>query len=361
MCHEAIHASPDLQEEWVGVRNVNGDEMFWAGSGRYAIKATNDKAGRGTSNDEVNIDELRTQTNWKAWSSLSKTTMAVPNSQLWAMSNAGDDTAEVLTQLRAAALAGADASICIMEWSGADNCEIDDWEQIAQANPGMGYTVQADAIATAMATDPPGVFRTEVLCQFVQNLDEAISGAGWKACADPTATLDGYRDRIAVGFDISPDERHCTLVAAAKLPDGRVRVEAVRAWTSTDAAFDELPGLLDRIKPVATAWFPVGPGAAFATLLRPLGGSAEMKGAAVAEACQGLADAVRGGRVLHSDDPLINAHVTGAQKLPSGDGWRFTRRGGSGHVDGAYATAGAVFAALTMPERQVPSIRVISY
>src|SRR5260221_11490330 len=65
MCQETIHDAPDLEEEWGDVRNVNGDEMFWAGGGpdlpakrrcRYAIKAFNRRAGRGGSNDEVNVD-----------------------------------------------------------------------------------------------------------------------------------------------------------------------------------------------------------------------------------------------------------------------------------------------------------------
>ena len=81
----------------------------------------------------------------------------------------------------------------------------------------------------------------------------------------------------------------------------------------------------------------------------------------VAEICQGLADLARGRRVVHADQDLLNAHVQYASKLPSGDGWRFTRKGGgeTGHVDAAYAAAGAVNLALTMPPPRRAQIRIV--
>jgi len=68
----------------------------------------------------------------------------------------------------------------------------------------------------------------------------------------------------------------------------------------------------------------------------------------VAQACQGLADLVTGRQVLHPGDPLLDAHIAGSKKLHQGDGWRFVRRG-AGHVDAAYAAAGAIHVALTVP------------
>src|SRR5258708_36771766 len=76
MCQETIHDCPDLEEEWGRVRNVNGDEYFIASGCRYAIKSANRPAGRGGSNDEVNIDELREQTDWRTWSPASTHTPA---------------------------------------------------------------------------------------------------------------------------------------------------------------------------------------------------------------------------------------------------------------------------------------------
>jgi hypothetical protein len=360
MALDTAQASADLNAELAQVRRVNGDEWFkLASGGRYKIAAANRKAGRGLSIDELNIDELREQRSWDAWSALSKTTMARSNSQIWCMSNAGDDESVVLNQLRDAALSGRDPSIGLFEWSAPDGCELDDTAAWRQANPGLGHTVSEAAIRTALATDPPNVFRTEVLCMKVDQLDGAIDLAAWNHCTDAAGTLQEHRRNIAACFDVAPDGRHATLAVAAPLPDGRARVEIAGAWKSSDEARDELPGLLDRIKPVAVAWYPTGPGAAFATVLRKRAGSTELSGNKVAEVCQELADLVKALRVVHPADPLLDAHIRGANKLNSGDGWRFTRRG-EGHVDAAYAAAGAVNLALTMPPVKRARVRMIS-
>lgn len=382
MCQATIHACPDLQEEWgvgegapaSGVRNVNGDEMFWASDCCYAIKATNDKAGRGGSNDEVNIDELRTQHDWKAWASLSKTTSARRNGQTWAMSNAGDDSSVVLNHLQAVGEAGTDPSLCLLEWSAEPGCELDDTRAWCQANPGLGYTVSEEAIRSALGTDPPDIFRTEVLCQHVDNLDAAVDMTRWDACADPAGNLEAHRGKIAACLDVAPDGKHAALAVAAKLTDGRVRVEIAEAWDSADDARRELPALLAKIKPRAFGWYPSGPAAAIATTLRPLAVKVNkhpgdrkpgeipedgaITGSRVTEACMELADLARAARVVHPADPLLDAHVRAASKLHSGDGWRFTRKG-EGHVNAAYAAAGAVRIALTMPEPKRPGVRMI--
>jgi hypothetical protein len=200
-----------------------------------------------------------------------------------------------------------------------------------------------------------------VLCQRVEQLEGAIDYERWKACADPAGTLDGHRRHVCAGIDVSPDGKHVTLAVAAMLEDGRIRGEIANAWDSTDEARRELPAILDRMKPQAIAWYPTGPGAAFATMLRSRRGSMELTGGKASEACMELADLTVAGSILQPDDPLLNAHVANAAKLPSGDGWRFTRKGdGIGHVDAAYAFAGAVKAANTLGPRKRSRIRILA-
>ena len=403
MCLDTIQASPDLAADLEQVRRVNGDEwlklkhdldargedaeerelgydddagdesLTIGGGGRYKIAASNRKAGRGLSIDELNIDELREQRNWNAWAALSKTTMARADSQIWCMSNAGDDGSVVLNQLRDAALTGRDPSIGLFEWSAEDDCALDDWVQIRQANPGLGRTVSEAAIRTALTTDPPAIFRTEVLCQRVEQLDGAVDYAAWKDCTDPSGNMDPYRKRLAACVDVAPDGAHATLAVAARVPDGRGRVEIVKAWDSADAARGELAALLARIRPCVIAWYPTGPAGELATVLRPKPGTKppaldraapgrpayiELTGTKVAEVCMELASLTRGRRVIHPGDPLLDAHIRGASKLASSDGWRFTRKD-AGHVDAAYAAAGALSAALTMPDPRRARIRML--
>lgn len=384
LCQETIHACPDLQEEFLRVRNVNGDEMFWLDNGsRYALKAANRKAGRGGSNDEVNVDELREQRDWAAWGAVSKTIMAKADGQIWAMSNEGDDTSVVLNQLTAVADAGTDPALCRLEWSAPEGCELDDVTGWQHANPGLGYIIEEASIRSDLATDPADVFRTEVLCQRVRLVDGAVDMIAWKACADRTGTMDGLRSRVVACFDVAPDGAHATLATAARLDDGRVRVEIAGAWKSTEEARSgdggdnpDLLTLLDDISPAAFMWYPIGPAAALSPILKaaalkynkrrkPRPGDppehGNISGLAVSAACQGLGDLAKARKILQPDDPLLNAHVGGAQKLASGDGWRFTRRGGmaAGHVDAAYAAAGAADMALTLPEPLRARIRML--
>jgi hypothetical protein len=375
MCQDSIHADPDLEEEFAGVRNVNGDEYFWLANGsRYKIGAANRKSGRGGSNDEVNIDELREQRDWKAWAALSKTTLARENSQIWAMSNAGDDESVVLNQLIGVARAGTDPTIFLADYSAPDGCEIDDWDAIRQSCPNLGRRVSVQAIKTSMTTDPAEVFRAEVLCQRQVNLDAAIDAARWKDCADAAGNLDTHKSRIVACFDATPEGKHATLAIGARLDDGRVRVEVTEAWEDIHQALAELPAVLAPIKPIAFGWYSSGPAAGGATILRNLamkynkrpGGKREpqeipedgsITGARASECCMELAVIVKGSRIIHPADPLLDAHIGAASKLYTGDGWRFTRKGG--HCDGAYAAAGVVKIALTTPLPKRARIRLL--
>lgn len=370
-----VQDTPSLARRLAYHRHVNGQEAFGLKNGaEYMVRSATPDAGRGFSVDGLILDELRTHKDRKAWSALYYTTMARPNPLTVCLSNAGDDTSVVLNQLRDSALSGRDDSIGLFEWSAPDGCELDDVNAWRQANPGLGYTVSEAAIRTACAAEKPEVFRTEALCQRVDSLDGAIDYGAWSECADPAGTMDAHRDRLAACFDAAPDGKHFTLTVGARLADGRPRIEVVTAWSSSAEVRAELPGVLARVGPKAFGWFPSGPGAELATILRPLairynrhpGKRADSEipedgaitGSRVTEACQEFAALVRAHGLVHADQELLNAHIRGASKLRSGDGWRFTRKG-EGHCDGAYTAAGVVSVLAVMPEVKRARIRMI--
>jgi len=343
---QSIEADPSLRAELERISRVNGDEhMALDGGRRWKISAANRSAGRGLSVDVLFMDEAREQRSWDAWSALAATTTARPNAITVVISNAGDDESVVLNALREAALAGTDPSIGIAEWSAPEGCDLDDPAAWEMANPGLGHTVSEQALRSALTTDPPPVFRTERLCQRVDSLaDVAVQADAWAACHDAAMSLDGLRDRVAVCLDVAPDLGHVTLTAAAVGADGRVRVETVAGWDSTRAALADLPDWLERIRPKSRGYFR-GPTDALAADLAALGFEPITQ---VTAACQALAEAVQSRRLLHPGDALTTTHVLGAKRYPVADGWRFVRRG-VGHVDAAYAAAGAVWLARTMP------------
>jgi len=329
-------------------RRANGQETFKITNGaRYKISAATRSAGRGLSVDHLTFDEIREQRNFDAWSALSKTTNARPNAQIWCISNMGDERSVVLNHLRESALSGANDSIGIFEYSAPPDADITDRSAWAMANPALGHTVTEQALASSLATDPPAVFLTECLCVKVDSLNGAFDLGAWNASRDPVGTMEALRDKAVFCVDVAPDGEHVTVAAAAK-QDNFVRIEIVAAWKSTEEAREKLPELLDSASPMAIAWFPGGPASAIGPLMRERD-AIELKGIQVYEACMSFVDQVRSRRIIHPGDPLLDAHVAGATKLPSGDGFRFSRTGG-GHVDAAYAAAGAVQVALTFEQ-----------
>ena len=342
-----------------GRRDGNGYEEIRLNDGRrYRVTALHQGSGRGWTVQLLIVDELREQRDTIAWAAVSKTTIAQPNSLIVPISNAGDDESIVLNTLRAAALAdNPDPALGMFEWSASDGSAIDDVEAWQQANPALGHTLTVEALRLALATDTPEVFRTECMCQHVRALDVLVNPDAWLACADPMLTLDGVRDRVVACFEVAPDGAHAVLVAAARFDDGRIGLDVVKAWSDLNLAKRDLPDLLDRVKAVSLGWFPSGPAAELGYILRAQRGSHEITGGSVTEACQAYVGAIHRGMVRHRNDPLLSTHTVSARKFQVSDGYRFTRKGG--HVDAAYAAAGALMLAASAPVRVGSGVWVV--
>ncbi len=316
----------------------------------YTVISANRRGGRGKfAINRALVDELREHSDFDAMAAVESTMLTVDDSQIWMLSNAGDNRAVVLNHWRAVGQSGEDPELGYFEWSAPDDCEIDDTEAWAAANPGLGFTITERALRSLM-NGPATIFRTENLCRGVPNIAECISAGSWQGCYDP-GTLDNYRSNVFLCLDSSPDLRSHVLVAAAVLTDGRVRVETVAAWDSTSEVRHELPELVKRINPRAIGWYPASNGA-LSTDLKNLSKHTELTGADTTAACQQLADAVAAGRLAHSGDELLTSHILNARKLRQGDGWRFDRQA-QAWVNGAYAIAGAVYLARKEPEQKI--------
>lgn len=331
---------------------LNPQLTFRQNRARYKIAAATRRGGRSLSVDLGIVDELREHTSWAAWAALSGTTTARPKAQIWALSNAGDDSSVVLNRLREAAIGyietgEGDDSLGIFEWSAPDDCDLDDPRAWAQANPSLGRLITERTLQGFLSTDPPNVFRTEHLCQRVIALDNAIDLQAWGECGD-SGTLERSRHRVALVLDVAPDLAHVSLVAAAVMPNGRIRGEVVAAWDTTSEARADLPTWMEKIKPAAFGWFANGPAAALAADLRGFKKAEPIGPGDVPAVCQGLAELVLSRRLLHNNDPLLTAQVGGATRMNVGDGWRFVRRG-AGHCDAVYALAGAAHLARALP------------
>lgn len=352
------------------LRGNNDPHLRLTTGGKYKIAAANRKGGRGLTIDRLIMDELREQHTYTAWNAAMPAMNARPEAQAFLITNQGEDKSIVLNSLRdtgIAALGGnvIDPELGFFEWSAPDGASPLDLEALAAANPNLGHRLRPESLladaqrAVEAGGEELAGFKTEIMCQRVSALDAAVDPQAWAAGHVPGG-LAGARSRVALCVDVSLNRRHATLTAAAVMEDGRVRVKVVAAWEgplATQELRRDLPGWVRKVGPQALGWIPNGPAAALAADLKerkgrvspfPANCVVEEIRAEVSAVCMGLADLVDAGQVLHSDDPLLNAHILSAEKLWSGDVWRFSRKGG-GECDAAYAAAGAIHLAKTLP------------
>lgn len=363
------------------LRLTTSEESFKTADGAEVVfKANNGSAGRSMTLNRWLCDELREHRNRDAWDSASKAQNAVRHAQTVCITNQGDDSSVVLDSLRGPALeyietGEGDPRLGLFEWSSPPGAEPDDPDALLQANPNAGRPGHGPDLDVLIADGRRAKragglelsgYRTEVMCQRVQLLDPAIEPELWKDAASSTPLdLAGHRHAVALCIDVSLDGSHAALLAAAEV-DGLVHVDVVAAWSGfgcLKTVRADLPGLVAKVRPRVIGWFPNGPAAALAADMaaRRTPGAAwpprrvklETITTEATAACMGLAELVKSGEVAHPDDPMLNAHVDSAQRLRRGDGWVFTRRG-AGPVDGAYALAGAVWLARTLPPAPPP-------
>lgn len=362
-----------LLKRWT--RRTNGDIESWTYDDcRYRIVASNDEGGRSLSIRRAIADELRQHHSYDAWEAL-EPACSTWDTQIWALSNAGDAKSVVLNDLQNAArdyisTGVGDPRLGLLEWSAPEGSDPEDVDALLQANPRVGHGLDLDVLlagaarAKRLGGEALTGFKTERMCVRVKSLNPAILPADWAACLDP-GTLDEVRDRVALCVDLNPAGTHATLAAAAVLDDGRVRVETVEQWTGPKAASAlerALPGWVETIRPRVVGWFPSGPAAAVAARLadrRKTGVRGwpprrvtvtDIRGE-VAAVCMGFGKEVAAGTLAHSGQEHLNDQVEQAEPLWERSTWTFTRRGG-GDVDAVYAAAGAVHLARTTPARR---------
>lgn len=364
---DMMETHPVLREFFKRKLQTTGMETLTTVDGaEYCFGAANGDAGRSFSIDRLVIDELRQHHNFDAWDAAYPAMNAKPDAQAWCITNQGSLKSLVLDYLRDAALAdinegNAEGDICLLEYSAPDGSSPVDPEALAMANPNLGRRIELRTLlgeaqaAMRAGGEKLATFLTEVLCMKVPTLDAAVDAYAWRA--GNRESWPQKRTRPVAFLDINPPGTHVTLCHAAVLVDDTIVVAVREVWEGTDAVKRlraDLPGLLADMRPQKLGWLPVGPGAALGAYMAKLkvaGCTIEpVQGSDVAQMCMGFAERVLAGDVVHLNDPLLEAHVTGAAKYNVGETWRFTRADGAEDVDAAYAAAGAVQFALTLPK-----------
>ena len=178
---DIIQVNPNLAEKFVKKYETKGSQEIRTLEGRYLVRANNSAARGIAAPASIHMDEVREYHDEDVWESLRYTQMASKNPMAIIYSNAGDQHSLVLNKLRErgiAAAAGADDRIGWFEWSAEPGCPITingepNWGQFAKANPSLGYTIHPENIK-AVLHDDESTIRTEVLCQWVAQINPAI-------------------------------------------------------------------------------------------------------------------------------------------------------------------------------------------
>ncbi|NWN89195.1 MAG: terminase [Micrococcaceae bacterium] len=369
---EIIEETPELDELADKPVRTNGKKAIVLKSGeRYKVKAANRRAGRGLSGDLIMLDELREHQSWDAWGAITKTTIARPNAQVWALSNAGDATSVVLRYLRKMAhkalgdpdginadddpesllpaddgpdvedveVDESDESLGIFEWSAPPGCDIMDREGWAWSNPSLGHGMVTErSLLSAAKTDPEWVFRTEVLCQWSDGSLEGPFPPGswesgqWVEDHHPGEDIPQIVGNVKACVDISVDRSRAHIAFAGHDADGFPQIELVASRSvSESAGTDWVVEWLTERKDIIDSVCGQARGAPVSDLLPDLKEAGlpvvEWGGPELTSGTGKFFDAVRDNEFRHFPQPVLDiAAATAVPKVTDGGAILWDRR-----------------------------------
>jgi phage terminase large subunit-like protein len=319
-------------------REANGQEMLRLNDGStLRILSTRQSSWRGWSADAVILDEVREHTDRDTWSAAQYTMRARPNTQLWAVSTAGNAESVVLRDLvdrGRISVTDPDDPMGYFEWSCDGIPDLDPGDPVMWrlANPTLGSIIDEATLSEELRADPQG-FLCESLCVWVDDLganQPLVDPEAWNSCLSTDVDASRLR-RLWLGVDLDQGMTVGHLVAAGW--DGeRLVVSALETWTdpveSTVAervrewrrrlsvkgvAFDPrtAAGVADRL--IAAGWHH--------TEIHRL------SGAVWPRATARLVEFVDRGTLVHADDSELQASLLNTIRVTRPDGsWRIRRK-----------------------------------
>ena len=360
---EIIQAHPKLASMFAKKYETKGSqEIKLIDGARYLVRANN-SASRGiAAPDVIHLDEVREYQDPEVWASLRFTQMASKNPMAILYSNAGDQHSIVLNRMRErglAAAAGSDDPIGWFEWSAPMEVQIGDtpefWEAVRYSNPALGYTVHPDNLR-AVLNDEESIVRTEVLCQWVSQINPAINPSLWDACGDESAELNQDQETW-MAIDLSPDRRAAALIAGQQKGDKFI-VVLLQTWENSVAIDDKALAndlaVWVRKYPTTTVAYSRQTAGAVAARLSPAGiSTTPIDGALYGQACDEMQSAITSERLIHKRQEEFTKQVLSAVKLPFKDGgWYLGRKVSNSTICAAVAMA-MVSHFATRPETEV--------
>jgi phage terminase large subunit-like protein len=305
------------------------------------------------------IDELHVVTR-QVWDAVSLAAGKRDRSLTLAISTPGPAREGVMWDLTEHGRRGDDPSFVFVEYAAPEDCEVDDEDAWAVANPALHDFLFVDALRSTMRTTREADFRRYRLGQWTQHADAWLPREAWLSCTDEREIPEGAE--VVLGFDGSysgdataivavelGDVPHLDVVALWEDPGRQVPIvdvedalrEACRRWQVREIMADpfrwarSLQMLADEGLPVEE--FPQSP-------------------QRMTPATQRFGEAVFNRALTHSGDPDLARHVGNAVVRNDSRGHRIVKE----HKDSTrridLAVAAVMAHARAVEQDQMPAL-----
>ena len=196
-------------------------------------------------------------------------------------------------------------------------------------------------------SDRPNVIRTEMLCQWVDTIENAFDMEKWGNSYDADLVITpGHPTWLALDFNWERTE--CVLVGVQQFPSGDLGCGLIQHWKS-DTAMDAMPIAGEVAKwakefTVRNVSMMRDGAAHIAPLLQQSRIPVFVVNMSIfAQGCDETVAALNGGRLKHRGQQLLTDHIAASSRQPLGDSsWRIGRRDAQSSVQAAVALAMAV-------------------
>ncbi|NKV19207.1 hypothetical protein GS913_06425 [Rhodococcus hoagii] len=319
---------PELNALVEEIRSTNGQEaIVLKNGGSIEFVARSKGSARGFTIDVVVMDEAQELAD-ETLDALMPTTRAAPlkNRQLiFTGTPPGEkDNGEVFTRRRQNTIDQKSSRSCWHEWSCADGVDYDDPQAWAQANPALGFRLDAETVQEDRDSLSDNGFARECLGMWSAATSRGpIDATSWGVCAELDSQIVGAP---AVAVDIAPDNRVASIGVAGRRADGRPHVEMVENRAGIGWIVDYLVAMnrANRLRCIV-----IDSGSPAKVLIEPL----EAKGLPVRKtdagymgtACADIYRKVMSGELAHIDQPTLNTAVADVRKRNIGSeglwGW----------------------------------------
>lgn len=324
---------------------------------------------RGTSNDLVLFDEVRTQIDEETWAAVEPTTTARPDPLILLTSTAGSERSVLLRAffdrgLRVIEGAEPPNGFGMTWYAPPDGADAQDPRTWPLANPSIADgRMDPTRIRDALGSLGPAAFRAERLNLWSDALDEWLPPGVWDLTRAPQPEPAGP---IAFAVEAVPSWRRVTVTVAYLTTTGAYvgiagELDASRTTAATITPRDvslKLDELRAAWRPTSIAWVgtaaiaPTAAAWAEASRVRAV----PMGAKEIRAACELFRSELVGRRLTHADDPVLDRQKRAAR--PSGPleagGWYFSIPESTGDIDAIRAAAWASWAAIAPPEPVIP-------